>query len=71
VSSEWTPEAYMKVIDIDRKMFNDAVLEFNGKIMSGQDPRYDVTEALRYAGKLQDNLKLLHQRLNETDRSRT
>jgi hypothetical protein len=31
--------------------------------------RFAISEALRYTGKVQDNLKLLHQRLNATNRS--
>jgi hypothetical protein len=64
VPDVWTPTAYMKIIDVDLQQFKENVLEMNSKILSGQDPRYSVTEALRYAGKLQDNLKLLHQSLN-------
>ena len=60
MSDVWTPEAYIKIISTDEELLGEALY----KIRTGNERRFQVGEALRYAGKIQDNLKLLHQALN-------
>ena len=64
MSDVWSPIAYLKIIEVDEEMLADAIEDCFEHVARDTDARHSVGEALRYAGKVQDNLKLLHQSLN-------
>lgn len=68
MATEWTPEAYLKVMRVDGQMLLSA-LNSRADVESA-DLRYNAGEAIRYASKIIENAKLLMGVLNEADRSR-
>lgn len=63
----WTPEAYVKILEVDLKELNERFKEIRYKLAVGSEKRsfaYSIGEFLQMAGKVQDNAKLLHQSLH-------
>ena len=60
----WTPEVYIRLIDVDLKDLQEEYKAVRFALATGGDLRYAVGRLLHDAGKVQDNAKLLHISLN-------
>lgn len=61
----WSPEAYVKILEVDLKELNERFKEIRYKLaVNDSSLPHSVGEFLQYAGKVKDNGKLLMQSSN-------
>lgn len=58
----WTPDVYVKILEVDLKEANELYKEIRYKLaVNDKSLSFTVGQFLQMVGKVQDNAKLLHQ----------